>query len=137
MAELENPRYEKFAQGLASGLSQRVAFRAAFPKSAKWKDETVDVKACQLAKDGKIQIRLKELAAESSSAAVMTAKERKEWLTKIIQTPYEETKDRLKALDLLNKMDGAYTENVNVSGNVNNPFSGLSTEELKKLIDNG
>ena len=135
MAELENVRHEKFAQGLANGLSQRVAYRAAFPNSAKWKDATVDVKACQLAKEDKILTRLKELAEESSNSAIMTATERKELLTQIAKDKREKTKDRLSAVDILNKMEGSYTENVNLNGQVNNPFAGLSTEDLKKLID--
>ena len=36
----------------------------------------------------------------------MTAKERKIWLTKMIDSPNASNTDRLKALDLLNKMGG-------------------------------
>jgi hypothetical protein len=134
MAELNSAKQEKFVQGLASGLSQRVAYRAAFPASKNWKDTTVDVKACELAKDNKILVRLKELQQLSTSKAIMTATQRKEWLTDLIKDEAEETKDRLKALDILNKMDGEYTEKVELNGKVNNPFEGLTTEELKKLI---
>lgn len=134
MAELNSAKQEKFVQGLASGLSQRVAYREAFPASKNWKDTTVDVKACELAKDNKILVRLKELQQLSTSKAIMTATQRKEWLTDLIKDEAEETKDRLKALDILNKMDGEYTEKVELNGKVNNPFEGLTTEELKKLI---
>lgn len=134
MAELNSAKQEKFVQGLASGLSQRVAYREAFPTSKNWKDTTVDVKACELAKDNKVLVRLKELQQLSTSSAIMTATQRKEWLTELIQNADEETKDRLKALDILNKMDGEYTEKVELNGKVNNPFEGLTTEELKKLI---
>lgn len=134
MAELNSAKQEKFVQGLASGLSQRVAYREAFPASKNWKDTTVDVKACELAKDNKILVRLKELQQLSTSKAIMTATQRKEWLTDLIKDEDEETKDRLKALDILNKMDGEYTEKVELNGKVNNPFEGLTTEELKKLI---
>jgi hypothetical protein len=134
MAELNSAKQEKFVQGLANGLSQRAAYRAAFPTSKNWKDTTVDVKACELAKDNKVLVRLKELQQLSTSSAIMTATQRKEWLTDLIKDEDEETKDRLKALDILNKMDGEYTEKVELNGNVNNPFEGLTTEELKKLI---
>ena len=67
MAELENTRHEKFAQGLAEGMSQRKAYRAAFPSSVNWKDETVDAKASVLAKDDKVLERLRELADQSTS----------------------------------------------------------------------
>ena len=137
MAELENIKHENFAQNIFAGMSQRVAYRAAFPNSAKWKDKTVDNRAYELYNSGEIMGRLKELQILSTSAAVMTVTERKETLTEIARDKREKTKDRISAIDTLNKMDGAYTENVNLSGQINNPFAGLSTEELKKLVDNG
>ena len=127
MAELQNARHEKFAQGIASGLSQRKAYRAAFPNSVKWKDETVDVKASELKKNDKVLVRLEELAQKASNDAIMDATERKEWLTKIVKSAMEETKDKLKAVDLLNKMDGTYITKVEVDANVN------MTDRLKEV----
>lgn len=137
MAELKNARHEKFAQGIAKGLSQRNAYRAAFPSSLDWKDTTVDSKASVLAKNGKVLERIKELAEESTTKAVMTAQERKEWLTGIVKNDLEATKERLKAVDILNRMEGSYIEKVELNGQVNNPMAGLTTDELKKLINDG
>ena len=137
MAELENVRHEKFAQCLASGMTQRNAYRAAFQNSNRWKDETVDSKASVLAKNDKVLERLRELAEQSTTEAVMNATQRKEWLTQIIRSPDEKTQDRLKAVDILNRMEGEYIEKVQLGGQVNNPMAGLTTEELKKLINDG
>jgi hypothetical protein len=136
MAELENIRHETFAQGIAKGMSQRKAYREAFPSSKAWKDETVDVRACELAKDSKVVVRLTELRGMATSNAIMSATERKEWLTKLIidEEGKHNTGDRLKALDILNKMDGGYTEKVQVSGTLNNPFAGMTTEELREIV---
>lgn len=43
--------------------------------------------------------------------------------------------DKQRALELLGKHLGMFTDKVEVSGTVNDPFDDLSTEELKKLID--
>ena len=43
--------------------------------------------------------------------------------------------DKTRALELLGKHLGMFTDNVQVSGSVNNPLAGLSTEDLKKLVD--
>lgn len=137
MAALTNARHEKYAQGLASGMSQRAAYRAAFKSSERWKDSTVDAKACNLAKNDKILARLRELAEESASEAIMSITERKEWLSRLIVSDAEETADRLKALDTLNKMDGVYVKKMEVSEKPPNPMEGLTTEELKKLIRSG
>lgn len=137
MSELNNVRHEKFAQCIANGMSQRKAYRSAFPKSENWKDETVDVKASTLAKNDKVLVRLKELADESSSKAIMNATERKEWLTNVIKDNMEKTQDKLKAVDILNRMEGSYIDKLEVNGQVNNPMAGLTTEELKKLVNDG
>jgi hypothetical protein len=112
MAELKNIRHEKFAQGIASGLSQRKAYLAAFPKSANWKDATVDKRASELSKKGEILGRVKELAEQSSKKTIMNAIQRKEWLTEVIKSDKEETKDKLKAIDILNRMQGDYVTKI-------------------------
>ena len=135
MAELKSEKQEQFARGVANGLSQRAAYRAAYPTSVKWQDTTVDVKASQLAANDKVLIRIQELREMATSKAVMSATKRKEWLTELILNEDEETKDRLKAMDILNRMDGEYTEKVDLNAKVNNPFAGLKTEDLQKLVD--
>lgn len=135
MAALENARHEKFAQCIAKGMTQRKAYRAAFPNADKWKDTTVDNRASELCKTSEVLGRLRELADKASDEAIMSVKERKAWLSNVIQSEEEYMKDKLKALDILNKMDGAYIEKVEVNGNINNPLAGLTTEELKRLVD--
>ncbi|MBQ4340121.1 MAG: terminase [Firmicutes bacterium] len=108
MAELKNVRHETFAQGIAAGQTQRTAYRAAYPKSINWKDETVDKRASELMKNGEVLGRIEELRKLTTSEAVMDITQRKEWLTKVVQNSKEKTKDRLGALDMLNKMEGVY-----------------------------
>lgn len=45
--------------------------------------------------------------------------------------------DKVRALELLGKHLGMFKDQVEVSGEVNNPMAGLTTEELKKLIEDG
>lgn len=45
--------------------------------------------------------------------------------------------DKVRALELLGKHLGMFQDKVEVSGEVNNPMAGLTTEELKKLIEDG
>ena len=45
--------------------------------------------------------------------------------------------DKVRALELLGKHLGMFTEKVQVEGEINNPMAGLTTEELKKLIEDG
>ena len=45
--------------------------------------------------------------------------------------------DKVRALELLGKHIGLFEEKVNVNGTINNPMEGLTTEDLKKLIEDG
>lgn len=57
-------KQEKFAQELAKGKSQRVAYRAAYPNSRKWKDSVVDSRASTMFnKNEKVMARYNELRA--------------------------------------------------------------------------
>ena len=55
------PKQEDFAAGIAEGLSQAEAYRRAFPRSQKWKDETVWREASRLAGNTKVSTRVQEL----------------------------------------------------------------------------
>ncbi len=121
---------EEFINYLISGDSQRQAFIKAFPASKEWKPNTIDSKASLLFK--KVRDRYEELLAESKKEiekkSIMSAIERREWLTKVINGEIKETilvgseevpaktptlNDKMKAMDILNKMDGEYVTNIN------------------------
>ena len=116
LAVLKNPRWEKFVQSLITGVSQRKAYRSAYPNSEKWKDDVVDQKASKLLNEnGKVLARYQELQEESKSTAIMAAIERKKWLSGLIRGEEEKTENKLKAIDILNKMDGEYTQKIELS----------------------
>jgi len=60
---------EKFAQGVASGLSQAEAYRQAYPKSLKWKSEAVHQQASSLAALPHVSSRVAALRAEAAAQA--------------------------------------------------------------------
>lgn len=71
------------------------------------------------------------------SSKIKTVTEIQEWWSGIMDDAEIDYKERIKCSDLLAKSQGAYIENVNVNGNINNPMAGLTTEELKKLVNDG
>lgn len=140
MPVLENARHERFVQNLIKGITQRIAYRDAFPDNNS-NDKTIDEAASRLFNDSKVHARYEELLEQLENESIMSAKERMIWLTNVINGTEKETNDRIadlntkiKALDTLNKMDNTYQQNVKISGSINNPFENLSEEELRKLI---
>ena len=125
-----NARQKAFCEYyVASGNATEAAIKA------KYKEKYAGVNADKLLKNTNIQKYIEELQEKAKGNRIMTAIERREFLTSMIKDGAVKDTDRLKALDILNKMDGEYTQKVEVNGNINsNPFSNLTTEELKKII---
>lgn len=101
-------KQEKFVKELIKGKTQRQAYYAAYPNSKKWKNENVDAKASNLFKIDKIKTRYQQLQKNANDKAIMSSIERKKWLTNILLKKDIRLNDKLKAIDILNKMDGEY-----------------------------
>lgn len=115
-------KQEKFVQNILKGMSQRDAYKNSYD-AKNMKDKTIDDKASLLFKKEEIRARYHELLKKVENRSIMSATERQIWLSKVINgdikvvLSYEgyekeqapDMSDRLKALDILNKMDGQYT----------------------------
>lgn len=66
------PQREAFAAALAQGMTQAAAYRHAYQKSLKWKDETVWRKASLTAANGDVQARVAELVQKAAGANEVT-----------------------------------------------------------------
>lgn len=80
---------------------------------------------------------IEELNKEVKNARIADITEIKEFWSNIVRNENYKMPDRIKASELLAKTEGAFIDKVEVKGDIGvNPFSNLSTEELKKLIEN-
>ena len=79
-------------------------------------DNAAAVGAAKLLRKAKIQQRIAELRSEMDSHKIMDAAERRELLTQFARDEETGKADRLKAMDLLNKMDGVYINKTQISG---------------------
>ena len=105
------PKQEVFVQGIIKGLSQADAYREAY-NCSKMSDNSIYVNASKLVSDAKIAQRLKELREQLATPNIMSAQKRLEWLTGVIQSEEETTGDKLRAVDIMNKMQGEYVTKV-------------------------
>lgn len=134
--ELENPRWEKFAQEYAKGASGAEAYVSAGYKA---KDVyTASANANRLLKKDKVADRVSELQKEAASSAVADAREIREFLTSVMRGETDEEQivvvgsgngfseavkrkkapshaDRMKAADMLNKMGGNYNNDATIT----------------------
>lgn len=118
-------KQEKFIQNIVQGMSQREAYKNSY-NANNMKDSTIDKKASELFQKGEIRGRYEELLKKIEDKTIMTAEERQIWLSKVVKGDIKITReyddeikeyepymsDRLKAMDILNKMTGQYVEKV-------------------------
>ena len=124
-----NARQKAFCEYyVASGNATESAIKAGYS------EKTARSIGQRLLTNVDIKKYIKELQEKAKESRILTAKEKREWLSEVIKNGNEKLQDRLKALDILNKMDGDYVEKLQLSGQLNtNPFSGLTIEELRAL----
>lgn len=137
-------KQEMFVQNIIKGMSQADAYRNAYSVK-KMSDNAIYTEASILLKNPKVSNRLKELTEKASIGVIMTAQERMIYLSQIIKGEAKAKKivsysdgakeieceadisDKLKAIDLMNKMQGEYVQKVQAS---------MSYEDnLKKVAD--
>lgn len=104
-------KQEQFARCIAEGMTQADAYRSAY-NTSRMTDKSVIEKASELASNVNITARLRELRDLAAKPTIMTAQQRKEWLTGVINNEGIDINARLKASDQLNKMDGEYVQKV-------------------------
>ncbi len=82
---------------------------------------------------------IKQLTQEQQEARILTAGERKVILSDIAKNKQAFPADRVRAIDTLNKMTGEYITKIegSISAEVNDPFKELTTEELRRLAEDG
>ena len=117
-------KQEEFAKAIVAGMNQADAYRSAY-NTRIMSDNTIYVNASKLMANDKVALRIKELRDELAKPTIMSAQERLEWLTQLIKSDQESTSDKLKAADIMNKMQGEYV--TKVEGN-------LSVKKLEDLI---
>lgn len=136
-------KQEKFLRNILNGMTQREAYKNSY-NAENMLDKTIDEEACKLFNDPKLATRYREMQDELTSEAIMTARERLEYLSGIVQDvnkekgisiskdgisiAYESCADlntKIKAIDIMNKMQGEYT--TKIEGN-------MTVRKLEDLI---
>lgn len=115
-------KQERFALNIVEGMNQADAYRSAY-SAKKMSDNAIYREASLLMSNPKIAQRIQELRERLAKHTIMSAQERLEWLTRLINSEEEGTNEKLRALDIMNKMCGEYVQkieaDVNTEVNIN------------------
>lgn len=107
--------------------------------NAGYSPKSAQSQSCQLLKNSEVLEYLKkkknEISRELRQEFIFDALEARKVMYDILTNTEAENKDRIAvAKDFLDRAGFKPTDEVKLSGEVNNPFAGLSTDELKQLI---
>ena len=111
-------RQEAFCMAYAKSGNATEAYKQAGYKVKT--DKAAGVNAARLLGNARIKARLKEIGEQTNTSKVLSIQQRKELLTEFATDSDTAKADRLKAVDILNKMDAVYIQkqDVNMSGGV-------------------
>ena len=96
---------EAFAQAVASGKSQSDAYRSAYPKSLKWKPDSVWNKASALLRDARVSARTDAIRSELAERGLWTRENSVNALIGVLKNP-DKASDIVAAVKELNAMEG-------------------------------
>jgi phage terminase small subunit len=120
-------KQEIFIQRLIEGYSQRQAYKFAF-NCNNMKDATIDVRACELFKDSKIQVRYEELKNELKEKAFYTVEKANDDLNWIKLKAKEDIEAKGIRQANANTYLGAVKQQIELNG--------ITIKEAKADIDN-
>jgi phage terminase small subunit len=121
-------KQEKFCVNVATGMTLIDAYKNSY-NTENMVDNSIYCESSKLMDNPKIIQRVDELRKEARTDKIMTAAQRKEFLTNMIMNDIEANRtDKLKALDILNKMDGEYIEKIKAEVDITNMVVDIEDE---------
>ena len=103
-------KQEEFAKNIVQGMSQADAYRSAYD-AEDMSDNAIYREASLLVDNPKVAQRIMELRNELARPTIMSAQERLEWLSYLVNADAGTT-DKLRAIDIMNKMTGEYVQKI-------------------------
>lgn len=131
------PKQEQFCQNVASGQDGRTAYINAYDTNAQ--SRTAYNESYKLLKRSDITERITELRTVSNNhlqnQVIAERNKIKRILWDLIQSKQTKDNDRLRAIDILNRMNKEYTYSDDSELKQTN-FVNISTNELKSIVNN-
>lgn len=127
------PKQQKFCQCIVSGMSGKDSYLTAYNGNS---DAVAYTESYTLLQRDDIKEYINTLKKPIEKQVISERQKKRQWLWDMIENPSIGESDRLRAMDILNKMDSEYiqtTHNINES---KTNISALDTDTLKQLISN-
>ena len=129
------PKQEKFCQCIVSGMSAKDSYIEAYDTNAS--DKVIYNESSKILAREDVTKRLEELRKplvnHAQSKAISEREKKRSWLWDVINDINTSQSDKLRAMDILNKMDAEY---ININRNIEDKagdIKALDTSTLERL----
>ena len=127
-------KQRKYCHARASGIGQVESYEKA-GYSMRQSKKSKEVNACKLESMEIIQKKLEELQTKADNGCILNTEQRKQALTEFYCDVTKSDKDRLKAIDLLNRMAGDYIDKKEINANINGLSRSDRLDAMQKTLD--
>ena len=127
------PKQQKFCQCIVSGMSGKDSYMTAYNSNS---DNTAYQESYVLLQRKDIKEYIATLKKPIEKQVISERQKKRNFLWEVINDETQSMNDRLRATDLLNKMDSEYTQTTHNINESKTNISGLDTDTLKQLISN-
>lgn len=108
--------------------------------NAGYSEKSAQSQSSQILKDSEVleylKMRKDEISKGLQQEFIFDALEARKVMFEIMTNPEADDRDKIAvAKDFLDRAGFKPTDEVKLSGELNNPFAGMSTDELKKLVN--
>ena len=127
------PKQEKFCQCIVSGMSGKDSYMTAYNCNS---NNTAYQESYILLQREDIKEYIAALKKPIEKQVISERQKKRQWLWDMIENPSISESDRLRAMDILNKIDSEYIQTTHNINDSKTNISGLDTDTLKQLISN-
>jgi len=85
--KLDNPRHERFAQLVASGINASESYRVAYGMTTDWRTDNADVMGPRLLGEVGIKQRVESIRTATGCSTILSLQESQEFLASVVRTP--------------------------------------------------
>lgn len=131
------PKQEKFAQCVASGMTQADAYRTAYDCKPETKATSIQVNASRLMADATVSQRVKELQNAAAEQVIWTRADSIRALMSVIESPDKKSDvtGAVKELNLMHGFNAPVQSEVHVTGGLIAPDQFKTAEEWESFAN--
>lgn len=128
-------KQRQFVRDVISGHGPSQAYRNNY-KAKNWNNQSIATEANKLLNMPHIAAEMERLRVKADDSAIASREDRLKFLTEVMMKEDNDLRDRIKAVEVMNRMSGDNIQTTNANINIEkNPLQALTVEQLEALAE--